>query len=225
MKLLCDHMLGTLAKWLRIMGYDTAYPGALSDSEILRLADVEDRVLLTRDKELASRRTGIVRVRSDDLNEQIREVASALRLRIVDPLSRCSVCNAVLVPAPESSVEDRVPEGVRNRHHEFWRCPSCGRVYWQGTHWNKMVERLNDLHLLGKAPSRGPGGLRSGPTGDGEAGDDEDDPGDEKNLRHEHVVEEPRDGPEDQAEDPDRDAGAAVEEEVRHGLPERTRGP
>lgn len=140
-------MLGTLAKWLRIMGYDTAYPGPLSDSEILRLADVENRVLLTRDKELASRRAGIVRVRSDSLEEQIHEVASALGLRIIDPLSRCSLCNAVLAPAPVQSVEAQVPEGVRNRHHEFWRCPVCGRVYWQGTHWDKMVERLNELRL------------------------------------------------------------------------------
>ena len=147
MKHLCDHMLGTLAKWQRFMGYDTAYPGPLSDSQIHRLAAAEDRIVLTRDKELASRGAGAVRVRSDDLDEQIHEVASALGLRIVDPLSRCSLCNTVLIPAEPGSLEGRVPEGVLDRHHEFWRCPSCGRVYWQGTHWDKMVERLNGLRL------------------------------------------------------------------------------
>lgn len=145
MRLLCDHMLGTLAKWLRFMGYDTAYPGPLDDTELLEVAEREGRILLTRDKELASRSRSGVRVRSDDLEEQIREVASSLGLKLVDPLSRCSRCNAVLAPVPPEAVKDIVPEGVQERHREFWQCPSCRRVYWQGTHWNKMVERLNRL--------------------------------------------------------------------------------
>jgi uncharacterized protein with PIN domain len=143
-------MLGTLARWLRFMGYDTAYPGPLDDSELLLLASREDRILLTRDKELASRSSRVVRIRSDDLEEQIREVSLALELRIVDPLSRCSLCNAVLVSAQREDVADRVPAGVRARHETFWRCPTCGRVYWQGSHWDKMVERLN--HLAADSP-------------------------------------------------------------------------
>ncbi len=145
MKLLCDHMLGTLAKWLRFMGYDTAYPGPLDDTALLALARQEDRVLLTRDKELASRSPSAVRVRSDELEEQIREVASALDLKVVDPLSRCSICNATLAPVPLEAVKDIVPEGVRSKRHAFWQCPTCRRVYWQGSHWDKMVERLNRL--------------------------------------------------------------------------------
>ncbi|HYM40742.1 MAG TPA: Mut7-C RNAse domain-containing protein [Thermoplasmata archaeon] len=147
MRLLCDHMLGTLAKWLRFMGYDTAYPGPLNDTELLVLAEREDRILLTRDKELASRSPDAIRVRSDDLEEQIREVATRLGLGLVDPLSRCSLCNTVLVEARADEVGDRVPDGVRARHDKFWRCPSCGKVYWQGSHWDRMVERLNRLPL------------------------------------------------------------------------------
>lgn len=143
MKLLCDHMLGTLAKWLRFMGYDTAYPGPLDDSELITLADREDRVLLTRDKELAGRSARALRIRSDNLDDQVREVAQALMLRVVDPLSRCSLCNTRLVPAPAEAVHDLVPEGVRARHTSFWQCPSCRKIYWQGSHWDKMVERLN----------------------------------------------------------------------------------
>lgn len=145
MKLLCDHMLGTLAKWLRFMGYDTAYPGPLDDTALIETAKREGRVLITRDKELASRLPGTIRVRSDDLEEQIREVASALDLRVIDPLSRCSLCNAILVPVGKEELAERVPEGVRERHDRFWRCPSCDRVYWQGSHWDKMIERLNRL--------------------------------------------------------------------------------
>lgn len=145
MRLLCDHMLGTLAKWLRFMGYDTAYPGPIDDTQLLSLALQEDRVLLTRDKELASRSPRALRVRSANLEEQIREVASALDLKLVDPLSRCSLCNALLVPATLEEVRDLVPEGVRLRHTSFWQCPSCHKIYWQGSHWDKMVERLNQL--------------------------------------------------------------------------------
>lgn len=140
-------MLGTLAKWLRFMGYDTAYPGPLDDTALIAEAKAEDRVLLTRDKELAARCPGAVRVRSDSLEEQVREVVSALDLRLVDPLSRCSRCNALLAPVPLEAVRDLVPEGVRTRHEAFWQCPSCHRVYWQGSHWDKMVERLDRFDL------------------------------------------------------------------------------
>ena len=147
MKLLCDHMLGSLARWLRFMGYDTAYPEPGPDRALVDRVRAEDRILLTRDKELAARVTGAVRIRSDILADQIREVAAALPLRLVDPLSRCSLCNEILVSASMEDVKDLVPEGVRSRHRTFWRCPSCGRVYWRGTHWDKMVARLNELNL------------------------------------------------------------------------------
>jgi len=147
MKILCDHMLGSLARWLRFMGYDTAYPEPGPDRSLIERARAEDRILLTRDKELASRVPGSVQIRSDDLEEQIREVAERLPLRLVDPLSRCSLCNEVLVSAVPEDVKGLVPEGVRVRHHTFWRCPSCGRVYWQGSHWDKMIARLHDLDL------------------------------------------------------------------------------
>ncbi len=133
MKLLCDHMLGSLARWLRFMGYDTAYPEPGPDRTLIERVRSEDRILLTRDKDI--------------LDDQIREVAAALPLRLVSPLSRCSLCNEILVSASMEDVKDSVPEGVRSRHRAFWRCPSCGRVYWRGTHWDKMVARLNELEL------------------------------------------------------------------------------
>ena len=147
MKLLCDHMLGSLARWLRFMGYDTAYPEPGPDRALVERVRLENRILLTRDKELAGRVAGAIQIHSDNLEEQIGEVATALPLRLVDPLSRCSLCNELLVPAPLEEVNDLVPEGVRSRHQLFWRCPSCRRVYWQGTHWDKMVARLNDFDL------------------------------------------------------------------------------
>jgi len=114
---------------------------------LIERARAEGRILLTRDKELAARVPGSVAVRSDLLEEQIREVASTLSLHLVDPLSRCSLCNERLVEVPVDAVRGLVPEGVRSRHDEFWQCPSCRRVYWQGSHWDKMVERLDHLDL------------------------------------------------------------------------------
>lgn len=147
MKLLCDHMLGSLARWLRFMGYDTAYPRAMADNELIAKARDEDRILLTRDKELGARLSGAIYVRSDDLDEQVRELADDLQLSVIDPLSRCSVCNTPIVPASTDEVREAVPEGVLSRHDAFWRCPTCGRVYWKGTHWDKMIERLNSFKL------------------------------------------------------------------------------
>lgn len=147
MKLLCDHMLGSLARWLRFMGYDTAYPSPLDDTALIAQARSEGRMLVTRDKELAARFPNAIRIKSDELEEQIRELAAVLPLRLVDPLSRCSICNTVLQAVSVQEIREIVPEGVRSRHEQFWRCPSCGRVYWQGTHWDKMVERLNSLRL------------------------------------------------------------------------------
>lgn len=147
MKLLCDHMLGSLARWLRFMGYDTAYPEPGPDRTLIERVRLEDRILLTRDKELGGRVAGAIRVRSDDLEEQIREVAAALSLELADPMSRCSLCNDVLVSVSLDEVRDLVPDGVRSRHQSFWRCLSCRRVYWQGSHWDKMIARLNDLDL------------------------------------------------------------------------------
>ena len=145
MKLLCDHMLGTLAKWLRFMGYDTAYPEPGPDRELLEQTRAEGRTLLTRDKELAAREPDAVLVRSDRLDDQIREVVSALSLRLIDPLSRCSVCNEPLVSISPGDLKYLVPAGVRSRHRDFWRCPSCQRVYWQGSHWDKMIQRLESF--------------------------------------------------------------------------------
>ena len=147
MRFLCDHMLGSLARWLRFMGYDAAYPEPGPDRALIERSRAEDRILLTRDKELAARAAGSVQVRSDHLEEQIREVAAVLQLKLVDPLSRCSICNEPLAAVPMTKVRDLVPEGVRSRHHDFWQCPSCRRVYWRGSHWDKMVERLNGLDL------------------------------------------------------------------------------
>src|SRR5437867_13013531 len=99
MKLLCDHMLGSLARWLRFMGYDTAYPEPGPERTLVECVRTEDRILLTRDKELAARVTGAIRIQSDIFDDQIREVAASLPLWLVNPRSLCSLCNEIFVSA------------------------------------------------------------------------------------------------------------------------------
>lgn len=146
MKLLCDHMLGTLAKWLRLMGYDTLYPEPMDDAEMIALAESEDRTILTRDKELAGRSgSPSLYVASDVLDEQLRQVMDDLGITIEDPMSRCSVCNVAVEEVPKSSVEGTVPEGVYSRQERFWRCPQCARHFWRGTHYENIMSTLRTL--------------------------------------------------------------------------------
>ena len=145
MKFLCDHMLGTLAKWLRFLGYDTAYPGPIDDSELKALAAKEERILLTRDFELSGRVNNGVYVTSDDLDEQFVQVVRAFGLTAKEAMSRCSVCNAPIESAAREEARDRVPQGVYDRHREFWRCRQCGRFYWPGSHFDRVAAKLREL--------------------------------------------------------------------------------
>jgi hypothetical protein len=143
MKFLCDHMLGSLAKWLRFLGYDTGYPVPLDDNALKALAAQEERVLLTRDKELSGRVPGAVYVASDDLDAQFAQVVRAFGLTAKDAMSRCSVCNALIESIPKEEAQGRVPPGVYDRHREFWRCRQCGRYYWPGSHFDRVIAKLS----------------------------------------------------------------------------------
>ena len=153
-KFLCDHMLGTLAKWLRFLGYDVAYPGPLEDSALIGAVEREERVLLTRDRELAGRVPGSLYVTSHDLDEQLLAVARTFDLQHEGLLTRCSVCNTTLRDVPKADVRDKVPEGVFERQDEFWHCDGCGRYYWHGSHWDHMTTRFRELRvrLQGERP-------------------------------------------------------------------------
>ena len=143
LKLLADCMLGRLAKWLRLLGYDTAYENDASDHELARCARAEGRVLLTRDRELAGRRgLDTLLITSEELEEQVRQVQKALGPPPDSSLSRCSVCNGRLKEVAAADVVDRVPPYVHRTHSEFFRCTECDRVYWRGSHVREMEAEL-----------------------------------------------------------------------------------
>ncbi len=139
-------MLGRLATWLRLLGYDTAYLPAADDHELARVARAEDRILLTRDVEL-TRRRGVryLLIESEKVSEQLRQVFPALHLTARAAFSRCAECNIVLEPVSKDQVREQVPPYVFQTHTRFLLCRRCGKVYWRGTHWARIVAQIQDL--------------------------------------------------------------------------------
>ena len=142
MRLVADAMLGRLAKWLRVLGYDTLYWRG-DDAGLVRVALAEDRLLLTRDTRLPPRLppSRTLLIESDHYEEQLHQVAD--RLGLPPKIGhRCLRCNEPLEPVAKAEVRGRVPEFVWTRHDRFARCPGCFRIYWEGTHYVRMIATL-----------------------------------------------------------------------------------
>jgi len=141
-RLLVDAMLGRLARWLRLMGYDAAYWRDGSDEALIAAAQAEDRLIVTRDHALAGRR-GVcaVLIAAEGLDEQIAEARTALG-GAPAPFTRCSACGGELTDLPCEVARDLVPPYVWQTQTQFSRCAICGRVYWRGTHWPALQRRL-----------------------------------------------------------------------------------
>jgi len=150
-RFLADCNVGRLARWLRALGYDASYHARIGDAELVREAAAESRVLLTRDRDLTKRRiiqTGVVRailIRDDDVTNQLRQVFAELGLELKEALTRCIECNSELQSRMPAVVAERVPPYVRRTQSRYSECPECGRIYWAGTHWQRMREVLAGL--------------------------------------------------------------------------------
>jgi uncharacterized protein with PIN domain len=155
-----DGHLGRLARYLRMAGFDALWRADWDDAELARLAAAEQRILLTRDRGLLMRRavTHGHWMRETDPRRQLAEVLRRFDLsRSVDPFRRCLRCNDPLVPVAKPAVAGRLPPRVAERHDEYRLCPACGRVYWRGTHCDRM-ERLvaEAVALAAEPPPRAP---------------------------------------------------------------------
>lgn len=164
-KFLADVMLGSLAKWLRILGYDVAYDNRIDDEQIIRRSRAENRIVLTRDTRLVRRRRlgPSLFIHSNHLWEQIREVLDFLR-HSVDParlLTRCVECNTLLDSVSKEEVRERVPPYVYQTQSRFKSCPGCRRTYWGGTHREKILERLLAMEEERKNKRQKSGELRN----------------------------------------------------------------
>ena len=144
-RFVADGMLGSLARWLRRLGYDTDYATDRDDNTLVRIARGEGRVLLTRDHGLAARRNlRVLLIESQLLDEQLHQVRNAYPLPPVLRPPRCSECNTPLQPATPADVAGRVPPYVERTYAHFHVCAGCGRIYWPGSHRQHMAARLKD---------------------------------------------------------------------------------
>lgn len=147
-RFIADAHLGGLAQLLRLAGFDTLYDNHYPDADIEALAAREQRIVLTRDRELLKRRTithGCY-VRQLKPEAQLREVFARLDLAgSAQPFRLCLACNAPLRRIAKDEVGDRAPEGVLARHTQFVTCDVCGRVFWEGTHWKHMRELVDSV--------------------------------------------------------------------------------
>jgi len=138
-------MLGRLARWLRILGYDTAFDPDADDWALVRRARAEGRLLLTRDRQLADRRgVSALLIEGQELAAQVRQVVAFVGPSLDGSFTRCPLCNERLVWLSHEAARERVPPHVHRTQREFRLCPACGRVYWRGTHWDHMKEILEE---------------------------------------------------------------------------------
>ena len=150
-RLIADAMLGRLARWLRILGYDTVYAKAITDERLVEQAVRENRWLLTRDRRLALRK--LLRGRhtliagdlvEGQLHQLHRDLALDLDLNHQRGY-RCADCNVVLTVISHETAAPLVPPFVARQYAEFLQCPGCRRVFWPGTHWHDLDRRLTAL--------------------------------------------------------------------------------
>lgn len=151
MKFICDRMLGTLAKWLRIYGFDTYYADSeTDDDELLRIAKKENRTLITRDKELTycGKRENliVIELETTDLDEQLKLVLKHVKIDKKTFLSRCTLCNTMINSIKKDEVKDKVPKKVFENNDKFWFCKKCDKIYWKGTHYDEMIKKKKQLN-------------------------------------------------------------------------------
>ncbi len=151
-RFIVDHNVGKLAKWLRMMGYDSLFFDGDDDSYMVRQALSEGRTILTRDTGIMKRRVvnngrlRAVLIESEEPERQIQQLITELDLKVnLRPFTLCMECNHPLVERSSEEVKDRVPPYVYKTQTQYMECPACRRIYWRGTHWEAMVKKLEKL--------------------------------------------------------------------------------
>jgi len=147
-KFIIDVHLGKLAKLLRMFGFDTLYQNNFSDPEIIIRSVNEKRIIITRDIGILKNKsvTHGYWVRSTFPEQQIKEVIARFDLKNqVQPFHRCINCNGVLKPVAKADILEKLQPKTIKYYFEFYRCSDCGNIYWQGSHYIKMMEKINDL--------------------------------------------------------------------------------
>lgn len=151
-RFIVDSNVGKLARWLRLMGYDTLLFVGRDDNEMVRIAFSQNRIILTRDTQVMRRRlitSGRIRalfIEHEDILSQVHQVISNLALApLFKPFTRCLECNTPLLARNRVELEGLVPPHVFATQDRYVECPGCHRIYWKGSHWQAMQKRLDSL--------------------------------------------------------------------------------
>ncbi len=156
MKFIADSMLGKLTRWLRMSGYDVVYSRTFDDSTLIEMAVLEKRPLLSRDKTLVKkakdRGVEAVFMNSDNIGGQLRQLVAEFGITLYDSpeYSRCPMCNHEILEVEKTDVRPQVPEKVFLNFERFWQCPGCGKVYWQGGHWERIRAVVEEVMNQGR---------------------------------------------------------------------------
>jgi uncharacterized protein with PIN domain len=155
-KFIADNNVGKLARWLRLIGYDTLLFKQKDDGQMIKIALSENRVILTKDNQFMKRRLvtngklKTIHIKYDDPKLQVQEVVKTLKLNYhFKPFSLCLECNRALIARDKEEVKNLVPAQVLETQTQYTECPACHRIYWPGTHWQAMGKKLRDLQGVG----------------------------------------------------------------------------
>jgi uncharacterized protein with PIN domain len=147
-KFVADVHLGKLARYLRLCGFDTTFDTDLTDSQIIDISLMEKRIILTRDRNLLKHKR-VIRgywLRSTKPREQLKEIVSRFDLiGNLHPFTRCMECNGLLHDVRKEDVADRLLPGTSNNFTCFTQCKECKRIYWEGSHYERMVELITSI--------------------------------------------------------------------------------
>jgi uncharacterized protein len=143
-----DVHLGKLATYLRLLGFDALYSPTYHDEQLVSISTTERRILLSKDRILLGdpRLERAATVRADSPESQLREVVHGFNLEVlIRPFTRCLVCNTLLVSVGKNEILDSIPPHVRETRDRFTQCPDCKRIFWEGSHYNRMVKFISSI--------------------------------------------------------------------------------
>jgi len=148
MKFILTKELGRLAKWLRILGFDTEYCQKDNLSSLIIQALRDERIIISRNQHLPlSKGIKIILIGAEKIKEQVAEALKKLNLQAQEGamFSRCILCNVELKDIAKDKVKEKVPEYVYQTQKDFITCPKCKRIYWPGTHWGNVEKILTEI--------------------------------------------------------------------------------